>query len=145
MNSTMRSKPVSAALCRCAVACLAGLLLAAAAGGCASLQAARLYHDGTAALDRGDAPQAIATLERAAALQPGASEIQNHLGLAHLAVGDMAAAHGAFQRAVDLDCDNRAASSNLADLEALLRDGAASQRANRTSLPDTRVDPQETP
>jgi Flp pilus assembly protein TadD len=85
-----------------------GLLLA-----CNTFQGARLYRDGTRALDRGDAPAAIAALERAAELGPEASEIQNHLGLAYQAAGRDDDALRAFQRAVELDCDNAAAAHNL--------------------------------
>ena len=91
------------------VAMVLGLLL-----GCASLEAARLYRSGSAALDRGDAERAIADLERAAQLQPQASEIQNHLGLAYAEAGRDEDARRAFQRSVDLDCDNEAAQHNLA-------------------------------
>ena len=89
----------------------AALLLGSA--GCASLQGARLYQQGTAALDRGDVDQAVSDLERAAALAPQASEVQNHLGLAYTAAGRDDDALRAFRRAVDLDCDNAAAVQNL--------------------------------
>jgi Flp pilus assembly protein TadD len=91
----------------------AALALALALSGCASFQGARLYRSGTLALDRGDVELAVADLERAAALVPTASEVQNHLGLAYAAAGREADARAAFQRAVDLDCDNSAASHNL--------------------------------
>jgi Flp pilus assembly protein TadD len=98
------------------------LLLAAALGatGCASFRGARLYGSGSRALDRGDAAAAIADLERAAALVPQASEIQNHLGLAYTRAGRDAEALAAFQRAVALDCDNQAARQNLRAAEARL-------------------------
>ena len=60
----------------------------------------------------------MADLERAAALAPHASEIQNHLGLAYAASGREGDALRAFRRAVDLDCDNRQALHNLAVAEA---------------------------
>jgi cytochrome c-type biogenesis protein CcmH/NrfG len=88
---------------------LTGLLLA----GCSSYQGARFYHSGTRALDRGESARAIADLERSAELVPEASEVQNHLGLAYAAKGRDDAALRAFQRAVDLDCDNHAAAENL--------------------------------
>lgn len=81
--------------------------------GCASLEGARLYRSGTRALDAGRTEHAIHDLERAAALVPHGSEIQNHLGLAYAAAGRRAAARAAFERAVDLDCDNLAARHNL--------------------------------
>jgi len=87
--------------------------LALAVAGCASFQAARLYRSGTLALDRGDTEAAVADLERAAELVPAASEVQNHLGLAYAAAGRDAEARAAFQRAVELDCENTAASYNL--------------------------------
>jgi lipoprotein NlpI len=91
---------------------------ALAAGGCATFEGGKLYDRGTAALDRGDATAAIADLERAAALVPDASEIQNHLGLAYTLAGRHDEALGAFRRAVALDCDNEAAHRNLRTAEA---------------------------
>lgn len=84
--------------------------------GCASWRAAQLYQSGTAELDAGRVQRALSDLERAASLQPDASEIQNHLGLAELAAGHRAAAREAFERALELDCDNQAAHRNLARL-----------------------------
>jgi Flp pilus assembly protein TadD len=55
----------------------------------------------------------VADLERAAALVPAASEVQNHLGLAYAAAGRDADARAAFERAVELDCENAAAGQNL--------------------------------
>jgi Flp pilus assembly protein TadD len=95
---------------------LAAALLAGA--GCASFEGARLYDRGTRALERGDAAAAVADLERAAALVPHASEIQNHLGLAYAEQGRDGDALAAFRRAVDLDCDNAAAQQNLRAAEA---------------------------
>jgi Flp pilus assembly protein TadD len=92
-----------------ALAMLVALLL----GGCATFRGARLYQSGTGALDRGESRAAIADLERAAELVPEASEVQNHLGLAYAAGGREEDALRAFRRAVDLDCDNEAASRNL--------------------------------
>ena len=92
---------------------LALLLALAAAGGCASLDGWRLYVSGTEALDAGQPTRAVADLERAATLVPEASEIQNHLGLAYAAAGRDADALRAFERAVELDCDNQAAVANL--------------------------------
>ena len=91
----------------------AAALLVVFSLGCASWRAAQLYHSGTAELDAGRLQRAISDLEEAARLQPAASEIQNHLGLAQLAAGDRAAAHAAFERALELDCDNQAARRNL--------------------------------
>ncbi len=95
-----------------------GALLASGLPGCATFEGARLYERGTQALDRGDAPAAIADLEHAAELVPQSSEIQNHLGLAHEAAGHDEAALQAFQRAVELDCSNEAAQENLAAAQA---------------------------
>ena len=86
--------------------------------GCSSFRAARLYHSGTSALDRGDSTQAIGELERAAELSPEASEVQNHLGLAYQAAGRKSDAELAFRRAVALDCGNAAAVENLRVVEA---------------------------
>lgn len=88
-----------------AVACLAI--------GCGTLGAARLYATGTAALEEGETSRAIADLERAVALAPDASEIQNHLGLAYQDAGRHPDALRAFERAVELNCENAAAQENL--------------------------------
>jgi Flp pilus assembly protein TadD len=80
---------------------------------CSAIEGARLYREGTRALERGDAQQAVALLERAAERAPQASEIQNHLGLAYLASGRRDDAALAFDRALALDCDNAAARHNL--------------------------------
>lgn len=82
--------------------------------GCSSFRAAQLYQSGTQALEEGDASRAVLQLREAAQLEPDASEIQNHLGLAYAAQGEHVLAHEAFQRAVDLDCENQAAQQNLA-------------------------------
>ncbi len=82
-----------------------------------AIRAARYYAAGSQALDRGDAAVAIAELERAAALMPNASEIQNHLGLAYWSDGREDAARQALGRALELDCDNAAARTNLARLQ----------------------------
>jgi Flp pilus assembly protein TadD len=99
---------------------LAALVLAAALGGCASLQAERLYQSGTEALDRHDPQRAVADLERAAALAPDVSAIQNHLGIAYEDAGRPEDALHAFERAVALDCGNAAAVANLRDMRAQL-------------------------
>jgi Flp pilus assembly protein TadD len=99
-----------------ALAAAALLLLS----GCARLEAARLYNSGTAALDRGDSARAIAELERAATLAPDVSAIQNHLGLAYQGAGRSDDALQAFERAVQLDCENEAAQENLAVTRARL-------------------------
>jgi Flp pilus assembly protein TadD len=87
--------------------------LAALVCGCAAIEGARLYDEGTQALERGDAQAAVQALERAAERVPEASEVQNHLGLAYLASGRRGEALLAFRRAVALDCDNAAARRNL--------------------------------
>lgn len=89
---------------------------------CASYRGARLYAAGNTSLDHGEVDQAVAQLEQAAALVPHASEIQNDLGVAYLAAGRSADARRAFERAVDLDCDNKSATANL---RALRRGGAS--------------------
>ena len=94
-------------------ALLLTLALTLGLGGCATLEAARLYHSGTAALDAGQPERAIADLERAGELAPQASDVQNHLGLAYAAAGRSDDAERAFRRAVELDCENAAAQENL--------------------------------
>jgi Flp pilus assembly protein TadD len=93
---------------------IAGLIMAP---GCTSLEAARLYRDGTAALDRGSSAEALRMLERAAELLPETSEIQNHLGSAYAAEGRHAEALAAWRRSVALDCENQAAQRNLLSAE----------------------------
>jgi Flp pilus assembly protein TadD len=86
--------------------------------GCTTLEGYRHFQAGTLALDRGDAGAAVTELERAAAILPERSEVFNHLGLAYAAAGRRTDALFAFERAVALDCDNRAAAENLHALEA---------------------------
>jgi Flp pilus assembly protein TadD len=81
--------------------------------GCSAIEGARLYREGTRALERGDAVAAVTALERAAERAPEASEVQNHLGLAYLASGRRGDALHAFERALALDCNNAAARHNL--------------------------------
>ena len=114
--------------------------LALASPGCSTWRAARLYQSGTAALDRGQADRAIADLEQAAALAPEASEIRNHLGLAQLAAGREHEALASFQQAVDLDCDNAAASGNLAVLEAHFEQARQDAAIAAISEPADRAD-----
>ena len=87
------------------------------AAGCSSFRAAQLYQSGTKALDQGNARRAVLDLREASRLEPQASEIQNHLGLAYAAAGNHDLAFAAFRRAVDLDCENAAAQQNLAAAE----------------------------
>jgi len=82
-----------------------------------AFQGARHYAVGSDALEHGDGDRAIFELRRAAELVPHASEIQNHLGLAYLSKGEIDQARTAFEVALELDCDNQAAQSNLARLE----------------------------
>jgi len=102
-----------------AIGSLRGVRRVLAAGGCAlllgcgAIAGARLYREGTDALERGDAEHAVRALEAAAERAPEASEVQNHLGLAYLASGRRADALRAFERAVAIDCDNAAARHNL--------------------------------
>lgn len=96
---------------------IAGLLLLGCAA-CSTWSGASHYAAGTRALDRGDAPAAIADLEQAARLLPGSSEVQNHLGIAYEAAGRPDAALVAWRRAVALDCGNEAAAKNLQAAQA---------------------------
>lgn len=95
-----------------------GLFAAILGLGCNTFQGALLYRDGTRALDAGDTATAITALEEAALRAPEASEVQNHLGLAYLAAERRDDALRAFERAVALDCDNRAAQRNLRAMRA---------------------------
>jgi len=108
---------------------LAALLLAPLA--CASWRGARLYQSGSAALERGEVATAIAQLEEAALLVPEASEIQNHLGLAYAQATRWPDARVAFERAVEIDCQNEAARENLAASRRVLSRGAAPEESAR--------------
>jgi len=81
-------------------------------------EGARHYSAGTEALNQGQGTRAIEELEQAAVLVPQASEIQNHLGLAYWSDGRIEAARAAFERAIELDCENDAARANLDHLMA---------------------------
>jgi tetratricopeptide (TPR) repeat protein len=83
-----------------------------------TLDATRLFRAGTAALDRGDAPAAVRDLEAAARPLPDSSAVHNHLGLAYDASDRPDDALKEFERAVAIDCDNRAAQANLARARA---------------------------
>jgi len=111
------------------LALVALALFVAGAMGCATWQGARLYQSGTRALERGDTETALHDLSAAADLVPDASEIHNHLGLAQLQAGEPERALRSFERAVALDCDNHAASENLAKTEARLLRGAVERVA----------------
>ncbi len=87
--------------------------------GCSTWRGARLYRSGTAALDRGEVEVALVELSQAARLVPEASEVHNHLGIAQLEADRVGLARESFERAVELDCDNHAASDNLARLRAI--------------------------
>ena len=81
--------------------------------GCASVRGAQAYREGNRALERGDPSQAVSQYERAALLLPEQSEIHNQLGLALARAGRLDEALREFERATELDCDNRAAGLNL--------------------------------
>jgi Flp pilus assembly protein TadD len=114
MHWLVRSRPFVLPL----ALALAVAASAAPLAGCASFEAARCFQRGTAALDRGDAAGAVGELERAATLEPHASAVHNHLGIAYEAAGREEDALRAYERAVELDCENRAAERNLAALRA---------------------------
>ena len=99
-------------------------LLASLALGCETAPArafrgARHYSAGSEALVLGENARAIAELERAVELVPGASEVRNHLGLAYWAEGRTDEARRAFEVALELDCENGAARQNLETLSRL--------------------------
>ena len=105
---------------------------------------ARHYAAGSDALSLGENARAVAELERAAVLVPDASEVQNHLGLAYWAEGRLGEAQNAFETALDLDCDNRAARQNLDQLSSLApeRDSSilpSSEASNKASNKASRV------
>lgn len=110
-----------------AVALVVAAMLACQSDLAQTYRGSRLYVSGSEALDRGKPERAVADLEQAARLLPDASEVRNHLGLAYWRVGRTERARSAFEAAIALDCDNRAARTNLARLEAFEagRDGHA--------------------
>ncbi|MDG2051069.1 MAG: tetratricopeptide repeat protein [Myxococcota bacterium] len=84
--------------------------------GCAGVRGARLYAQGSQALERGDTARAIQDLEAASRLAPNRSDVYNHLGIAYTEAGEPGPARAAFERAVALDCTNQAAQENLEQL-----------------------------
>ena len=97
---------------------LFGLFFVITLMGCESVRAARLYTQGTHALDRGQTEEAIRDLEAAGRLAPDRSDVYNHLGIAYTESGRLVDAQKAFERAVDLDCTNQSALENLERLQA---------------------------
>ena len=89
------------------------LLIPLLSAGCAAFEGARLYRSGTSALERGDAPQAVADLEGAAARVPRVAEVHNRLGVAYAAAGRREDAIREFRSALEIDCENAAAARNL--------------------------------
>lgn len=97
-----------------------------------TLRGGRLYTAGTRALEAGETEAAIEALEEAARLTPQVSAIQNHLGLAYWAAGQPDRAGLAFDRALDLDCENEAAQRNREKLiQALASERPDSAEAAR--------------
>ncbi len=86
--------------------------------GCASFDATLAFQRGTDALERGEPERAVVELERAAALVPDSSAVQNHLGIAYEASDRPGDAERAYARAVELSCENAAAQSNLDAIRA---------------------------
>ena len=115
------------------------LVLLLLAAGCSSWRGARLYQSGSRALEAGEVDRALEELREAARLAPDASEVRNHLGLAWLAAGDEQQALRSFEQAVALDCDNGAASENLARTRRQLREEAT----RRVSLGRPQADDHE--
>lgn len=103
--------------------------------GCSGFRAARLYQQGTLALNAGDAGLAISRLREAGHLRPDGSQIQNHLGLAFATSGQQEKALAAFRRAVELDCSNAAAAYNLTAARAAARDSQALARSEPVGEP----------
>ena len=95
-----------------------------------ALEGARLYSAGTRSLEAGDAAMAVVELSRAADLVPHASEIQNHLGMAHWTLGELDDAESAFDQALVLDCENEAARLNRERLIAERSRTAIGQEGN---------------
>jgi hypothetical protein len=121
---------------------VAGVFLIVTETGCEStpiraFRGARHYAAGTEALERDDDIGAIAELEQAAVLVPHASEIQNHLGLAYWSDGRPQSAQVAFEKAIELDCDNAAARINL---ERLMRSDDLIQDVGRDTGSDAGSD-----
>ncbi|MGH2898785.1 MAG: tetratricopeptide repeat protein [Solirubrobacteraceae bacterium] len=85
---------------RARIACVGALLLASCA---TQVDPVAEFTTGTAALDAGDFPEAIAHLEKAVALQPNVSTNQNNLASAYLAAGRVRDGWPHVRRAVALD------------------------------------------
>ncbi len=99
-----------------AVVALAGLQAGCETTPVRALRGARHYAAGNEALERSDGARAVEELEQAADLVPHASEVQNHLGLAYWSEGELDEARLSFERALELDCENQAAATNLEKL-----------------------------
>jgi tetratricopeptide (TPR) repeat protein len=87
---------------------LAGLLLASCAApepapAVVPADSSAEFERGTAALDAGDLPAAIAHLEKAVELEPGLSRNQNNLASAYLAAGRARDGWPHVRRAVEID------------------------------------------
>ena len=113
----------------CVMLCVSVLQVGCESTPMRALRGARHYAAGSDALERNQSDRAILELERAAALIPHASEIQNHLGLAYWSGGRREPARVAFKRALELDCENQAAEANLV---SLLRSG--DDRSNKPAV-----------
>ena len=81
------------------------------------------YNAGTALLDAGRVPDALAMLERAQRADPGFPETYNNLGRARMALGDPDGARRDFERGIELAPHHAILHLNLA--AAVLRQGDA--------------------
>lgn len=103
------------------------------------------FSAGTDALVAGQGARAVAELEQAAELVPGASEIRNHLGLAYLAEGREREARAAFASAIELDCGNWAARQNLEVLQEQTSQAATRPVQGSAATPTTTIPTTTTP
>lgn len=120
-GETGRGKPFVMAIRHGTRMLVATLLTVALSVGCASLKGVHAYRQGNQALERGEPAAAVVYLERAATLLPDQSEVHNDLGLALAQTDELDEAVREFERAVELDCDNRAAEANLMLAQQRLR------------------------
>lgn len=98
------------------------LLGALLLGACATPDPAAEYTQGTAALDAGDFPTAIAHLEQAVELEPGSARNQNNLASAYLAAGRSQEGWAHVRRAVALDPHDAYAVANCRVFFVKMRD-----------------------
>ena len=112
------------------VSLVLSLALSLWAAAAAAQTAAELYEQGVTARGEQRFEDAVATLERSAALDPANADVQVQLGFARLALGKHEAASSAFERALDIAPDYQDANFGLAQIA--FRSGSLGEARSRT-------------